>query len=354
MVTVAILVLNFNGRALLENCFASVMAWVGTRANVYLVDNGSTDGSVEYTRERFSSVRVIAFNQNLGFAGAYDKAVKQVHEDIVIFLNNDVEVTKDWFELLVGPIESGSNEQLAICGSKILLFYDQKRVNHAGGILLPIGGGLDIDFLKIDQGEPTGPRFVGCVSGASMAVRRSVFLELGGFDEDFFAYFEDVDFCWRAWLAGYKVMLAPTSILYHKVGASWGSHLNPERVFMGERNRLQCLLKNLETRNVVLGLFVSTFYIALRVGIYLRLHAVESVFAIARAYWWVFRNFRQLAIKRRQVQSRRLVGDSFFFRRGLMTSYYQGLVELVRRASYRRRYSYLLASGTVPYSPRKS
>jgi hypothetical protein len=180
-----------------------------------------------------------------------------------------------------------------------------------------------------------------------MAVRRSVFLELGGFDEDFFAYFEDVDFCWRAWLAGYKVMLVSTSILYHQVGASGGSYLNPERVFMAERNRLQCLLKNLETRDVISGLFVSVFYIALRIGIYLRMHAVGSVFAIARAYWWVLRNFRQIAIKRRQVQSRRLVGDSFFLRRGLMTSYYQGLVELVRRASYRRRYSYLLASGTA-------
>jgi GT2 family glycosyltransferase len=159
---------------------SSALASAGGQANVYIVDNGSTDGSVEYVREHFPSVRPIVFDRNLGFAKAYDEAVRLVTEDILIFLNNDVKV-----EPLVAALESGEYERLAISGSKILFYSERDRVNHAGGSLLPLGGGIDIDYLEPDRGEPATPRFVGYACGASMAVKRSVFLELGGFDEDF-------------------------------------------------------------------------------------------------------------------------------------------------------------------------
>ena len=336
--TVAILVLNYNGKSLLEECLSSVLASVTSRANVYLVDNGSTDGSVEYTRDRFPYVRTIILDHNLGFAKAYDDAVKQVSEDIVIFLNNDVEVAKDWFEPLVAPLESESDERLAICGSKILFRYDRKRVNHAGGTLLPIGGSIDIDFLLLDRGEPAKPKFVGCVCGASMAVKRSVFLELGGFDEDFFVYSEDADFCWRAWLAGYKVMLIPRSLLYHKYGGTFTPYIDPRRVFLGERNRMQCLLKNLETSNAIIGMFVLLPLSILRMIRSQKSGRPRSVLAVVQSYWWVIRNFGLILKKRLLVQESRVVPDSFLQQHGLMLSYIQSLREFERLSSARRRH----------------
>ena len=336
--TVAVLVLNYNGRLLLEECLSSVLASVTSRANVYLVDNGSTDRSVEYVRERFPYVRTITFARNLGFAKAYDDAVKQVNENIIIFLNNDVQVAKDWFESLVAPLESGTDERLAICGSKILFHYDRTRVNHAGGTLLPIGGSIDIDFLKPDRGEPTKPKFVGCVCGASMAVKRPVFLELGGFDEDFFAYSEDADFCWRAWLAGYKVMIIPRSLLYHKYGGTSGQYIDPRRVYLGERNRMQCLLKNLETTNAMIGMFVLLPLSILRMIRSQKSRRRRSVLAVAQSYWWVIRHFSLILKKRLLVQGSRVVPDSFLQQHGLMLSYIQSLREFARLSSARRRY----------------
>jgi GT2 family glycosyltransferase len=342
--TIAILVLNYNGRLLLEECLSSVLASVESRANVYLVDNCSTDGSVEYVRELFPAVRAITFGHNLGFAKAYDDAVKQVNEDLVIFLNNDVKVAKGWFEPLVAPMESGSDERLAVCGSKILFYAERNRVNHAGGTLLPIGGSIDIDFLELDRGEPTRPKFVGCVCGASMAVKRTVFLELGGFDEDFFAYSEDSDFCWRAWLEGYKVMLIPRSLLYHKYGGTSGPYIDPQRVFLGERNRMQCLLKNLETGNAVIGMFLLLPLSILRMIRSQKSRRRRSVLAVAQSYSWVIHNLSLILKKRLLVQRSRVVPDSFLQQHGLMLSYIQSLREFARLSAARRRYPSLFVS----------
>lgn len=341
MASVAILVLNYNGQALLESCFTSVMASAGSRANVYLVDNASTDGSVEYVEQHFPNVELIRFDRNLGFAEAYNRAVEQTQEEILVFLNNDVEVDRQWLDELVRPLSSASND-LGITGSKLLLFSDRKRVNSAGASLLPIGGGMDLDFLKLDEETQGEFRFVGSVCGASMAVRRSVFQKLGGFDADFFAYFEDVDFCWRAWLMGLRVMLTPRSRVYHKLGASWGPYLGPDRVYLGERNRLQCLAKNLETRNVFLGLSVYSAYFFIRTIRYLRFGTAKPVRAILQAVLWALHNFQYLRNKRHGIQTHRVVTDRFLFEHGLMMRYFEALQDFVRLGSDRRKYSSLV------------
>jgi GT2 family glycosyltransferase len=216
---VAILVLNYNGRVHLAACLSSVLAQIGSEDQVYLVDNGSIDGSVEFVRRYYPVVRVIRFEGNLGFAEAYNRPVASVEEELVVFLNNDVEVEDDWLAELRSELEI-STKRLAACGSKILLYYERTVVNHAGGKLTPIGTGIDLDLMKPDKQETYRRRFVGCVSGTSMIMPRLVFLELGGFDTDFFAYFEDVDLCWRAWLAGCRIAYRPTSRVYDKLSAT--------------------------------------------------------------------------------------------------------------------------------------
>lgn len=339
--SVGVLILNFNGMIHLENCIESVLAATTSSTRVYLVDNNSTDGSVDFVRETYPEVRIIRYDQNYGFARAYNLAARQISEDMIVFLNNDVEVDNAWLKELVEVAER--SDRVAACGSKLLLYDNRKLVDHAGGLLSPIGGGHDVGLLNVDS-VPTEPRFAGCVKGASMLVKRSVFLNLGGFDEDFFAYFEDADLCWRIWLEGYQVMFVPRSIVYHKLGASWGAFDKPERAFLGQRNRLQSLLKNLGIWNLFPALFAFAIYTFMRIVRFLSSGEYRSVKAVAQAYWWVLRNMPELNAKRQEVQKRRRVKDSFLFREGLMSNYLDGLREFLRLSSLRARYPQVFRS----------
>lgn len=162
--------------------------------------------------------------------------------------------------------------------------------------------------------------------------RPALFLSLGGFDPDFFAYFEDVDFCWRAWLAGYQILFVPSSRVYHKLSATMGPFLGPERLFLGERNRLQCLLKNLEWRNALVGLSVSVLHNLTRFVWFLRSRNPRAVLAILRGDRWVLIHFAKIIIKRRRVQRSRQVSDAFLIRHGLMASWMEGVSEFARLA----------------------
>jgi GT2 family glycosyltransferase len=325
----AVLILNYNGKAHLDACLQSVLAQTGPQDQVYLVDNGSTDGSVEYVRERYPAVKQILFEHNLGFAEAYDRAVRIVDEELVVFLNNDVEVEEGWLSGLKSGLE-GSSGQVAACGSKILFYNDRSLVNHAGGKFTRVGGGIDVGFMTRNIQEEYHERCVGCVSGASMIVPRSVFLSLGGFDPDFFAYFEDVDYCWRAWLAGFRVLYVPSSIMYHKFSATMGSLLTPERVFLGERNRLQTMIENLEFRSLVAAAVVSSVYLLSRLVMFLAQRRLKVVLAIIRGNWWVLRRLPMIVTKRRRVQRSRRLRDSYFVTHGLMTSFLEGFREFAR------------------------
>ena len=326
---VAILVLNYNGKIHLDDCFRSILAQIGPRDQAYLVDNGSTDGSIEYVREHYPAVKQILFEHNLGFAEAYDRAVRIVDEELVVFLNNDVEVEEGWLSGLKSGLE-GSTGQVAACGSKILFYHDRGLTNHAGGELVPIGGGIDRGFMRHEKREEHSREYVGCVSGASMMVPRSVFLSLGGFDPDFFAYFEDVDYCWRAWLVGLRVLYVPSSIMYHKFSATMGPLLTPERVFLGEKNRLQTMIQNLEFRNLVTGAVVSSGYLLSRLVMFLAQRRINVALAIVRGNWWVLRHLPRIISKRIRVQQSRKLHDGFFVTHGLMTSLLEGFREFAR------------------------
>jgi GT2 family glycosyltransferase len=219
---------------------------------------------------------------------------------------------------------------VAVCGSKILFYHDRRLVNHAGGKLASIGGGIDRDFMKYDKHEEQEKQYVGCVSGASMIVPRSVFLSLGGFDPDFFAYFEDVDFCWRAWLVGLRVLYVPSSIMYHKFSATMGPLLTPERVFLGEKNRLQTMIENLELRGLVPAALVSSAYLLSRIVGFLAQRRLTVVLAILRGNWWVLSHLPRIVTKRRRVQKSRQLRDSYFVTHDLMTSFLEGFREFAR------------------------
>ena len=325
---VAVAVLNRNGKHHLKECLDSLAQQSYRNYSVYVVDNGSTDGSVDFAREEFPWVRVIAFDRNYGFAEAYDRAIEMLQYDFVALLNNDVAVDGEWLEKLVEEIFK--DESIAACGSKILLYGDRSRLNHAGGRFTLIGAGYDVGLYEKDSKEYNRGGYVGCVCGAAMIVRRDVFTRIGGFDPDFFAYFEDVDFCWRAWLYGFKVVYVPSSRVYHKFGGSWGSVYGGYRVYLGERNRLLTIFKNFEAARLLRAMILSIPYVSARFVGALRRRRVDNISALLKAHLWLLLNLRRVLVKRALVQSMKRIANATLERLGFIATFAEAFREFRR------------------------
>ncbi|HYS02978.1 MAG TPA: glycosyltransferase family 2 protein [Candidatus Eisenbacteria bacterium] len=245
--SVAIVALNWNGREHLADCLASLAAQTyGGPFQVVLADNGSTDGSVDFVRERFPSVRIVRAERNLGFAGGNNLAARQVDAEVVAFVNNDTRAEPAWLEELVAVLTQAP--ELAAVGGKIVN-WDGSRLDFVGGGATLTGFGL-----QFDHGEARSPhdheRDILFACGGSMAIWRKVFLEVGGFDEDYFAFYEDVDLGWRLWLAGYRVRYAPRSVVHHRHHGT-SRRIAPERLaVLYERNALFTIFKNYDDRHL--------------------------------------------------------------------------------------------------------
>jgi hypothetical protein len=330
---VAVLVINYNGKHFLKACLESLEKQTYKNYEVYIVDNASTDGSIEYVKQHFPWVKTIVFSENLGFAKAYNEATRIVNADYAVFLNNDTKVDANWLsELVKGALE---DESVVAVGSKILFYAQPGILQHAGAQLALTGGGIDVGQYEKDDGKYDKRRLVGAVCGAAMLVRKDGFLKLGGFDDDFFAYFEDTDFCWRVWLHGYKVIYVPTSVVYHKFGGSWGPLESPRRIFLAQKNQAMSMIKNFELRNLVQGLILLLVYSGVKTLVFLRHKSYRSVFAMISASHWVLQNLRKVVYKRFVVQNSRVLSDKFLIDNGLIIGLKESILEFLRLQRFR-------------------
>ena len=237
--TATILVLNYNGRKHLEGCLPSLAQLDYPNASVTVVDNGSTDGSLEYLRQAHPGVGVLALGSNRGFAPAYNIAVRQSASDVVVLLNNDTRVDPAWLSSLVDVLERHDAAAAASC----MLDWDGRHIDFVGGLPTFVGHAWQVDHgLPVGRSYAEQPLLFGC--GESLAIRREAFLEVGGFDDDYFVYFEDLNLGWRMTLAGLPTVLASDAITYHRLhgtASGWGTTL---RLRVYERNALFTLYKN--------------------------------------------------------------------------------------------------------------
>ena len=248
MKKVAIVILNWNGRSMLERFLPSVTACSGG-AEVVVADNGSTDDSVAFLSQRYPQLRLIQLDRNYGFAEGYNRALAQVEADYYVLLNSDVECTPGWIEPVVAMMERESG--VAVAQPKLLM-YDQKDTfeyaGGAGGFIdkygYPFCRGRLFSTLEKDRGQYDDECDIFWATGACMFVRASVWHELGGLDGDFFAHMEEIDFCWRTHLAGYRVRYCPQSTVYH-VGGGTLPKSSPFKTELNFRNNLSMLYKNL-------------------------------------------------------------------------------------------------------------
>lgn len=245
---VAIAILNWNGKILLEKFLPDVIRCSPAYAEVYLIDNASSDDSVKMTTSKFTSVKVIQNAKNFGFAKGYNEGLKRIDADYFVLLNSDVQVTKNWIEPIIALMESDKN--IAACQPKLLNYNLQDEFEYAGGA----GGFIDkygypfcrgriFNSFEKDKGQYNDTREIFWASGACLFIRSKNYFESGGLDEDFFAHMEEIDLCWRMKNMGYKVMYCPHSLVYH-VGGGTLSKISSAKTFLNFRNNLILLCKN--------------------------------------------------------------------------------------------------------------
>lgn len=248
------LVLNYNGRQYLDDCFASLgnmdvfvpgqpgIVQDGAHpTRVWLVDNGSVDGSVEHVARHHPWVRVVANESNLGFSRAYNRAARLCESRWLAFLNNDTRVKPDWISALHSAAER--HPEAAAIASRIMS-WDEGRIDFVGADTFFTGHALQHDVGAPARGRHFAERPVlfGC-AGALM-LRRDLFLELGGFDPAYFSFFEDVDLGWRMALAGRQTWFAPDAVVRHRLHATWGGGISSRGRYLLERNALFTIFKN--------------------------------------------------------------------------------------------------------------
>ncbi len=233
----------------------------GPENEVYVADNGSTDGSAAWVSENFSEVKLIMLDKNYGFAGGYNLAISQVDAEYIVLINSDIEVTEGWLKPLLDYMEE--NSDAAACQPKILSFNRKDYFEHAGaagGFIdkygYPFCRGRILNIAEKDEGQYNNQVDIFWSSGACMMVRTEAWKRCGGFDADFFAHMEEIDLCWRFNKAGYRTGFIPGSIVYHVGGGSL-AYDSPYKIYLNFRNSLFMLYKNLPDEKLVSVLFIK-------------------------------------------------------------------------------------------------
>lgn len=291
----SIIILNFNGKHFLFECLTSVFAQSYTDYEVILVDNGSTDGSVEFVREYFPSVLIVTSETNLGFAGGNNLGVRHAKGEIIVLLNNDTTVETGWLYALIQALES---PDVAIASSLVLTDGIPQRYYEYNGSINLLAHNIMRVFCSREN--------IFYANGASLAYKRSLLGE--PFDEDYFAYSEDVYLSLRARFMGYDIIHVPDSRVQHYGGATSKILTSALVAYLQERNRLLTILIFFShpTRIKLIPLFIINFFIKSIASLFGSKYQLR---AVIKTYWWIFTHHSLIRKKRRALQHVKNVSD---------------------------------------------
>ncbi len=312
---VSVIILNHNGKQVIDRCLSSVLTSNYPSFEIIVVDNGSTDGSVEIVKDRFrnsKNVRLIESDQNLGASAGRNEAAKIANGRYLAFLDADTLVDENWLREAVLLMEQ--HRSVAIVQCKLLLLTETRKIDYVGDFMSQFGflvQRVPLGTLDCDLWQRTALIFG--VKSAGMVARKCVFEEIGKFDEDYFIYMEETDLCWRAWLNGSEVAYSPTSIVYHDFGQL--SKLQSQRTkflskYHGTKNYVTTILKNADGLTLVK---IVPIHLALWMGIivwHFGRGRTREGFWISRGILYNLRNLRSTWSKRIVIQNQiRMVSD---------------------------------------------
>lgn len=323
-----VVILNWNGELHLRTFLPSVIATTPPDIEIVVADNGSSDGSLALLAREFPQVSTVELDRNYGFAEGYDRALQQIEADYYVLLNSDVETTQGWCEPLVEAMDRDAS--LAAVAPKLMSYVDKSRFEYAGAcggfidmLGYPFCRGRILSAIEQDCAQYDSARDVFWASGACFMFRAEVFHKLGGFDRRFFAHMEEIDLCWRAQLAGYRIAVEPSSVVYHLGGGTLPNN-TPRKLYLNFRNNLAMLYKNLPQKELYPVLFVRMLLDGGSAMVYL----VQGNMPFFRAVWDAHMEFHkwrpQLAEERRKIQQEAVARPSSIYRGSIILRYMLG------------------------------
>lgn len=290
---VSVVIPNYNGKHLLDDCLGSLLSQTHPKVEIVVVDNASSDGSVEYVRDTYPTVRTLRNRENLGFGAAVNQGIRATSGELVFVLNNDTEVDAHCIESLVEVAQT--DPTVGMCATKILDFRRRNVIDVAGIVIYPDCSSRGRGRLEVDVGQYSKVEEVFGPSGAAGLYRRSMLDDVGLFDADYFMYCEDTDLAFRARLAGWRCLFVPDAVVYHLYSATSGSY-SPAKAYLVERNRLWTAVKVLPWPDLVSSLVFTAIRYAFQAagavtgkgaaGQFACQHSrLELVVILTQAYW---------------------------------------------------------------------
>lgn len=316
---VSLIIPNFNGEKYLSVCLSSILKSSYKNFEILIIDDGSTDKSVRVIKsfqKKDKRVELIKNSINIGAAASRNKAVRKAKGEIVVFLDNDTEVKKDFLSQLIKPILK--DKKVGATQALLLDFENRDIIQMAGGRLMRETGWL-LSFNHKDNYKKVKndlkEKEIVAIS-AAFAVRKEIFNKIGGFDEKEAVTTEDLDFCWRVWIAGYKILLAPKAIVYHYTKkVEERSYLTYQKIYFHlAKNSFRSIIKNYEFKNVLRFLPWSIFINSAR-GLYIifRDFSLSAIMGTVNALGWNIKFLNDTLRERKKVQSFRFLSDNFLF-----------------------------------------
>jgi len=310
---VSIIILNYNGLNDLKECIDSLYNLSYKNFELILVDNNSQDKSVELIRKNYREVKIIQLDKNYGYSKGNNIGVRQARGKYIVLLNMDTVVDKNWLSELVKVAEQSKN--IGIVGSKNYYYDDRTKISFGIGLCNKLGNPKIIGLNKKDNILVNTQTECFFVCGASLLLKRELYEKIELFDPAYFAYYEDVDLCWRAWISSYKVIYAPKSYLYHKIGVSFKDIL--KKKYWVRKNRLRSILKNYEVKTIVKIMPLVFFEWLMIIFSYLirrnKLALTYIIIYLKVVFWNIF-HIKSLIRNRVLVQAYRKKNDKFLFR----------------------------------------
>lgn len=321
---IAIVILNWNGKDLLAKFLPNVVRYSNPDyCNIYVADNNSTDDSINYIKQHFSTVKIIQNDKNYGFAKGYNVALENIEADVFALVNSDIEVTPNWLEPIIDTFKSDKN--IAIVQPKILDYKNKTKFEYAGaggGFIdqygYPFCRGRIFNVLEDDNGQYNDVSDIFWASGACFFIRSTVYNELNGFDSTYFAHQEEIDLCWRAQNLGFDVKYNGNSTVYH-IGGATLKEGNPKKTFLNFRNSLFNLVKNAPSKNFFFRIFFRLVLDGFAgVKFFLEGKPMHTL-AIIKAHFSFYANFSKMLKKRKQIPNK---VNTYFFMKSIVKQHF--------------------------------